>query len=38
VTKRDADGKAEFGMAAAVPLLEVPPDPAGARTRSPRPT
>lgn len=26
VAKRDADGKAEFGMAAAVPLCEVPPD------------
>ena len=26
VAKRDADGKAEFGMAAAVPLSEVPPD------------
>lgn len=26
VAKRDADGKAEFGMAAAVPLADVPPD------------
>jgi len=26
VAKRDADGKAEFGMTAAVPLAEVPPD------------
>ena len=26
VAKRDADGKAEFGMAAAVPLSEVPPE------------